>query len=484
MLMFACVAATSSLAATANTAALTAQLVAYQIGPLTVLADASGSSVTTPITSYHFDFGDGTATTSTSPQAQHAYAQLPALPVTITVTVTDSAGDTATTTKKVRVAGAYVPMQALRVLDTRSSTGQFGGLYPRENLQLQIGGHYGIPSDATAIVFNLTATNAGGVDFLSVDAAAGGQPAATSNLNIVPGQTVANMVTARLDIGGDISIYNHSAPVDVIVDLIGYYTATPASSTGGMLTMITPQRMLDTRTGLGTAGPGPIAGGGQALVDLNPIDQHRYPITPLVDVTAINPQTSGFLRVTGDDLNPDASNINFAPGETIANEAIPTMNPVHPGLVQIANHGFGGVDVVTDAVGYFSGPNDRGEFDGSGMGFTPVYPSRVVDTRGGAAPGLGPDSTLDQPVTSVAFLPSDAAAVVLNVTVTNPTDDGYLTVFAAGSPRPATSNLNFTAGQTLAAQVYVPLGPNGDIDIYNHTGTADVIVDIQGYFSG
>ena len=80
------------------------------------------------------------------------------------------------------------------------------------------------------------------------------------------------------------------------------------------------------------------------------------------------------------------------------------------------------------------------------------------------------------------FIDKDATAVVLNVTATNATADGYYTVFAAGTARPPTSNLNVVKGGTVPNQVIVPVSKTG-VDVYSFAG-GDVIVDVFGYFTG
>jgi len=80
------------------------------------------------------------------------------------------------------------------------------------------------------------------------------------------------------------------------------------------------------------------------------------------------------------------------------------------------------------------------------------------------------------------FIDKDATAVVLNVTATDATADGYFTVFAAGSAQPPTSNLNVVKGGTVPNQVIVPVSKSG-VDVYSFAG-GDVIVDVFGYFTG
>ncbi|MUH51886.1 MAG: hypothetical protein F2789_11835, partial [Actinobacteria bacterium] len=70
----------------------------------------------------------------------------------------------------------------------------------------------------------------------------------------------------------------------------------------------------------------------------------------------------------------------------------------------------------------------------------------------------------------------DAAAVVLNVTVTEPQTPGFVTVFPCGSAVPTASNLNFVAGQTVPNAVIAKLGTNGKVCLYTSAVT-HLIVD-------
>jgi hypothetical protein len=76
-------------------------------------------------------------------------------------------------------------------------------------------------------------------------------------------------------------------------------------------------------------------------------------------------------------------------------------------------------------------------------------------------------------------MPYSFAVGVLNVTVTEPTQSGFLTAFPCGQALPPTSNLNYVPGQTIAASVLVPPGPDGQVCIYVH-GTTHVVVDVFG----
>ncbi len=74
------------------------------------------------------------------------------------------------------------------------------------------------------------------------------------------------------------------------------------------------------------------------------------------------------------------------------------------------------------------------------------------------------------------------AAVVLNVTVTQPTTAGHLTLYPYGQERPLASNVNFTPGETVPNLVIVPLGHEEYVQIYNRYGYVHVVIDVVGWF--
>ncbi|MDQ6712734.1 MAG: hypothetical protein M3Z28_06035, partial [Candidatus Dormibacteraeota bacterium] len=74
-----------------------------------------------------------------------------------------------------------------------------------------------------------------------------------------------------------------------------------------------------------------------------------------------------------------------------------------------------------------------------------------------------------------------AAAVVLNVAVTNTTANGVLIAYPTGSGQPSTSNINFVAGQTISNLVQLPLGTSGQVALTSVGSSADLILDVEGY---
>ncbi|WP_411283442.1 hypothetical protein [Lapillicoccus sp.] len=120
---------------------------------------------------------------------------------------------------------------------------------------------------------------------------------------------------------------------------------------------------------------------------------------------------------------------------------------------------------------------------GSTGAYYRVAPSRILDTRQGAGQ-LGPGAVLPLQVGGQGGVPgTGVSAVVLNVTVTNPTAGSYLTAYPSDLPRPNASSINFPRGFTGANLVTVPLHAGGVVNIYNAFGSVDVIGDVVGFYA-
>lgn len=133
----------------------------------------------------------------------------------------------------------------------------------------------------------------------------------------------------------------------------------------------------------------------------------------------------------------------------------------------------------------------------AGSAFTAFGPWRILDTRkgiGATEAPVAPDGTLKLKVgglqTNGTSIPVGVTAVVLNVTATDETANGVLTVYGdedqSGNAlsRPGTSNVNYSTGKNVPNLVVVPVGANGEVDFYNSSaGSTDIVADVQGYFS-
>ncbi len=115
------------------------------------------------------------------------------------------------------------PLVPARALDTRDGTGvTLGPIGPQRTLDLQISGRNGVPSNATAVVINVAATNVTAPSYVSVWPGGTRDPG-TSNLNLLAGQTLANLVICQLGDTGNLHIGNPLAACDVLADVLGYF---------------------------------------------------------------------------------------------------------------------------------------------------------------------------------------------------------------------------------------------------------------------
>ncbi|MEX2625473.1 MAG: hypothetical protein WD225_01250, partial [Ilumatobacteraceae bacterium] len=112
-------------------------------------------------------------------------------------------------------------------------------------------------------------------------------------------------------------------------------------------------------------------------------------------------------------------------------------------------------------------------------GFEGVGPVRVFDSRAGSRVSSG--SVVEVPVAGVSGVPVDAAAVVLNVTVVEPVAAGFVSVFPCGAAVPATSSVNFGAGETVANAVVSQVGSSGSVCVFS-SAELDLLVDVSGVF--
>ena len=77
-----------------------------------------------------------------------------------------------------------------------------------------------------------------------------------------------------------------------------------------------------------------------------------------------------------------------------------------------------------------------------------------------------------------------AKSVAANLTVTQPTAGGHLTILPTGSTAPVVaSTINFSAGQTRANNAVLRLGDGGAVSVQSGTsGSVHLILDVTGYF--
>ncbi|MEZ0064410.1 hypothetical protein ABIA32_000388 [Streptacidiphilus sp. MAP12-20] len=116
----------------------------------------------------------------------------------------------------------------------------------------------------------------------------------------------------------------------------------------------------------------------------------------------------------------------------------------------------------------------------AGADFVPLSggPQRVYDSRTAGHIAIPAHGTLRL---ALAHPQDGNEALVLNLTATDTRAAGFVTAYPDGTSAPTASNLNFSAGQTIANQATVRTGANGYVDFSNgSSGPIDLVVDEIG----
>jgi hypothetical protein len=196
-----------------------------------------------------------------------------------------------------------------------------------------------------------------------------------------------------------------------------------------------------------------------------------------MNVTADQPTWSqSFVTVwpTGSG-RPNASSLNMVAGETAPNLVFAQVGLFNQ--VSFQNE-FGSTHLIADVLGWIVPAGGSGNY-------TPIAPARILDTRSGVGSEpskVGPDSVRNVRVVDVGGVPGNASAVVLNLTVTQPSAQTWITAFPAGEERPTASNLNVLGGQTRPNLVVARVGQNGEVSLYNFNGDTHLVADVVGWF--
>ncbi|MFN2625004.1 MAG: hypothetical protein ABR520_02830, partial [Mycobacteriales bacterium] len=251
----------------------------------------------------------------------------------------------------------FVPLPPVRLLDTRNGIGGRGSrLGAAEAFALQVAGRGGVPSTgAVAAALNVTATGASAASYLTVYPTGTTRPTA-STVNFLAGKTVPNLAIVPLGTGGRVYVLNGAGAAHAVVDVVGYYVDASvvdlAAVTAARFTALPPARLLDTRDG--TGGLSGKLGAGQS-VDVQATGRGGIPLlgasAVVVNVTVTGPTAASYVTVYPSGLlRPNASNLNFAAGQTVSNLVVVPLGD--NGRITFFNPN-GSTHVIADVVGRY-----------------------------------------------------------------------------------------------------------------------------------
>lgn len=381
---------------------------------------------------------------------------------------------------------AYVSLPTpTRLLDTRiAGTALTAG----QTINLRVAGATGLPdtSVARAAVMNVTVVGPAGVGFWTVYPHGKDQPIA-SNVNVderwsALGEALAvpNLVTVPIGTDGTVDIFSQRGG-HVVVDMLGAYVVSGATSAGRFVPLPAPTRILDTRDFLLVAPTSttevrvPNANGASAAV---------------LNVTTIASAAGYWTVFPANTTAPTAANLNsLYPLHTVANQVIVPLDA--DGDFNVFSQSGG--HLIIDLVGLMTGASAPVSTDGL---FVPLpAPTRFLDTRDPTLNPLGgqqmplPVWNVEVPIASnPAIGRSDVSALAMNLTLTEAFGEGYVSLSPAGSYAPAdkrrtASTLNVVrAVQTLPNHATVAVSTRG-FEVFTQSG-GHLIADVAGFYLG
>jgi hypothetical protein len=382
-----------------------------------------------------------------------------------------STGPGATAGTDFSALGLFHPVGPTRVFDSRQSV--------RVNGQVDVGLGGAITAfDLGSAVLSVTVVPRGVAGYATVFPGDDGFVPNLYSVSYGPHSPESNLVISRVNrYMKTVRVYT-SQSVDVIVDVLGYYSDTSGQPDAPGAVRVVPlpgNRVHDSRsTGI------KLTPGASRDVQVSGVGGVPSTATAVVaNLTVTQVTGSGWITAhAGGTAVTGTSNLNFVTGETKARLAIVPLDAT--GRLRITGGGSSTEAFIVDIQGYFepTGTETAGRtFATNGGG------GRILDTRTGTmmVPTAARCVDVYAPRTETANgLPRDGLlGVWLSVTVSDAAGYGWLVVAPEGTS-PATSNLNFVPGMTSTNTVFVslPSTTKGTVCFRIANTTAHVVADV------
>ena len=365
----------------------------------------------------------------------------------------------------------YQPVTPATILDTTKGIGAPKALVVGgRTITLNVAGIGGIPSSGVdSVVLNVKTSYASVSSQVVVWPAGATRPSPTT-VEAIVNRNESTLMVAQLGTNGAVSLRNSKGRIHLQADVLGWFP------TDSGMSVLPAAALLDTKSGVGAA-IGKIGAGATKVVAVAGIagipSAGGGTLVANVRASGASVATDVTLWPTGD-AQSAVANVALKPGMSERNLA---FIPVAPdGTISVHNLA-GTVDVTIDAMAWLP----------STSGYTPVVPTRVLDTLagiGGSVAKLGPARSRTVTVGGIASIPtSGITAAVVNIAALNSTALTDITAWTTGTTRPQTPLLRVNTGELEQNHVVVPLDATGKFSIYNKLGKLDVRADVVGYFA-
>ncbi|RSN28883.1 hypothetical protein DMC61_20345 [Amycolatopsis sp. WAC 04169] len=218
-----------------------------------------------------------------------------------------------------------------------------------------------VPATATAVTFSLTLSQPTVATYVTASPAATPRPTMAS-VAAYPGGQGSNLITVKIGANRSIDLYNLAGTVQVEANVIGFY----ATDYGALFTPVAPERVLDSRTGLGVFD-------GQAR-KIGPKSDLSYRLQRSIpsNALALALNLTGYSATANTAItaweNRSSSepppSVHVVPGQTISVAVAPLVgsifgSPATAGDVvrtTYVHNRAGSIDVTADLSGYFTLP--------------------------------------------------------------------------------------------------------------------------------
>lgn len=267
--------------------------------------------------------------------------------------------------------------------------------------------------------------------------------------NYVAGETRATFIAAKTAADGNLCVYT-SGGGHIIFD---------KSVATNVMAIHSPVRKIDTRT---LWGPALYKIAPYELVKINTGVADKTAVGTLTITSADAPGVAAVFPCSNDPgTQMKTSNVNYVPGRSTANLAAAKADAQGFICAKVTSRAQIVWDQVSETITL--------------PGATPVrqFDSRWASFFGGVrVPNQGQPNFLSNSANS---------AVLVNITVTDATGPGWVSVYPCSQPGPSgTSSINYSAGNTVANSAVTQTGADGKVCFKLSGGAAHVIVDKMG----